>query len=453
MEKQNRFLAMLMFLLFAFFLGSFLVDQAEERIASFIVLFLGVAFSFIYLVQIVEASKFGFLIRMFFFALALRVLLAFLLHYFSQYGMFAEDDYYYNRVAWRIAQSWKGNYIGNVLADIDPVALGTVKEVAYGYFLGAIFYVFGNVPLAAKMTSCVIGSLTVVYLSLFTWEIFGEKPARTMAYLTACFPSMILWSSLALKDPIATFCIVFAVHKACHLLSRFSSMDLIKMGIALGILGLMRGYMFILVGGCVALSFALRKREHLVRNYAIGIIFLGILFFVYQYSGFGRAYVEQASFEQMDYYRKSLATGGSAIHVDADISSPGKALMYLPIGVTYFLFAPFPWAIRGLRQLVTLPEVLVWYVMFYFFILGMREGLKVHFQKIAPILSVMVLITLTYSLIEGNLGTAYRHRAQIMGFYLMFTAFGIHLYRERKGKERELVRQKRNNRFPVIPRP
>lgn len=452
MERRGQFLAIILFFFVALVLGMFLVDQAEERIAAFIVLFIGVVISFIYLVQILDPKQFGFLIRIFFFALSLRVVLAFALHYFSQYGMFAEDDYYYNRVAWRIALRWKGMYSGSVLDGLDMVVLGSVKEVAYGYFLAAIFYVFGNVPLAAKMTSCVIGSVTVAYLSAFTWDTFGERPARRVAFLAACFPSMILWSSLALKDPIATFCIVFTVQKACRLLKGFSLGDLVKMGIALAILGLMRGYMFVLVGGCVGLSFALHKREHIFRNYFVGIIFLGILFFVYQYSGFGKTYVEQASFEQIDYYRKSLATGGSAIHVDADISSPGKALLYLPIGVTYFLFAPFPWAIKGARQLVTLPEVLLWYFMFYFFILGIREGLKSHFQKIAPILSVMVLVTLTYSLIEGNLGTAYRHRAQIMGFYLMFTAFGMHLYREKKIKEREALRQQRINKFPVVPR-
>jgi hypothetical protein len=47
------------------------------------------------------------------------------------------------------------------------------------------------------------------------------------------------------------------------------------------------------------------------------------------------------------------------------------------------------------------------------------------------------MLTLAYSIFQGNVGTAYRQRAQILVFYFIFVAVGIVLTRE-KWEERRL---------------
>jgi hypothetical protein len=42
------------------------------------------------------------------------------------------------------------------------------------------------------------------------------------------------------------------------------------------------------------------------------------------------------------------------------------------------------------------------------------------------------MLTLAYSVFQGNVGTAYRQRAQILVFYFMFVAVGFVLMKERK---------------------
>jgi hypothetical protein len=49
------------------------------------------------------------------------------------------------------------------------------------------------------------------------------------------------------------------------------------------------------------------------------------------------------------------------------------------------------------------------------------------------ILMLTAGLTFGYALGEGNAGTAYRHRAQLLSFYLMFAAVGMEL-----GKSRQL---------------
>jgi hypothetical protein len=49
------------------------------------------------------------------------------------------------------------------------------------------------------------------------------------------------------------------------------------------------------------------------------------------------------------------------------------------------------------------------------------------------------MLTLAYSIFQGNVGTAYRQRAQLLIFYFMFVAVGYVLLKERR-EERAALR-------------
>ena len=46
------------------------------------------------------------------------------------------------------------------------------------------------------------------------------------------------------------------------------------------------------------------------------------------------------------------------------------------------------------------------------------------------------LLTLTYSIVQGNVGTAYRQRAQLLVFYFIFVGVGFVLLKERRAAQR-----------------
>jgi hypothetical protein len=41
-----------------------------------------------------------------------------------------------------------------------------------------------------------------------------------------------------------------------------------------------------------------------------------------------------------------------------------------------------------------------------------------------------------YSVFQGNVGTAYRQRSQVLVFYLIFVSVGYHLYKEKREDRR-----------------
>jgi hypothetical protein len=102
------------------------------------------------------------------------------------------------------------------------------------------------------------------------------------------------------------------------------------------------------------------------------------------------------------------------------------------LGVVYLLFAPFPWQITSLRQSITLPEMVIWWASFPMLILGLWFAIKYRLRMISPVLIFTVMLTLAYSVVQGNVGTAYRQRAQLLVFYFIFVAVGFVLMKEKR---------------------
>jgi hypothetical protein len=155
---------------------------------------------------------------------------------------------------------------------------------------------------------------------------------------------------------------------------------------------------------------------------------------LYQHYGFGRDVVESDGLETVNYLRGELAEGDSVYGMDTELDSPLRAITYLPRGLAYFLLAPAPWQIFNLRQALTFPEMLLWYCLLPAIWQGVRYGLRNRFGPTATLLSFAVVLTVAYAVVETNLGTAYRHRAQVLVVYLIFAALGL-VHRRREAED------------------
>jgi len=145
----------------------------------------------------------------------------------------------------------------------------------------------------------------------------------------------------------------------------------------------------------------------------------------------------QTGLESIDEARGHLAIGASAYHGDADVSTASGALRFLPVGVGYFLLAPAPWQLLNARHVLTLPEMLLWYALLPSVVLGIATSLRERFAVALPVASFSLLVTVSYALVEGNLGTAYRHRAQVLVLFLVFAGVGLEARRARRASAAE----------------
>ena len=93
-------------------------------------------------------------------------------------------------------------------------------------------------------------------------------------------------------------------------------------------------------------------------------------------------------------------------------------------------------------------RVLVWWAMIPFMISGIVYAIRHKLRSSFPILFFSAVLTLAYSIFQGNVGTAYRQRTQIQVFLFIFIAVGWELWKEKRQDKRQerLLKQRQFDR-------
>jgi Ca2+/Na+ antiporter len=81
--------------------------------------------------------------------------------------------------------------------------------------------------------------------------------------------------------------------------------------------------------------------------------------------------------------------------------------------------------------------MLVWWMSFPLLVLGIWFTIKHRLRQSLPILIFTSMLTLAYSVFQGNIGTAYRQRSQLLVFYFIFVSVGYVLLKERRADRRQ----------------
>lgn len=414
-----------------FFLGfaTLLTASPEDQVAALAVIFVG-AFATAGVLRIfAEPADLRFLARVAIAAVLLRVGLSLLIHTQMPLGFFAPDQATYQSVGMRTLLYHQGQAP-------QPWQIQDSWEVGYFYWNAFLFWIFGFAPLAPKLANCFLGAWTGLVAYRIGGELVGKEGARGTAVLASFFPSLVLWSSLNLRDPVVVLFLTLILLAALRLRVRVTGSRLAALVGWLALLSVFRDYMAVMIVFALVGSFVISPARRLVVNLVLAAGLFGLAVLAYQQLGLGSDWIESATFDAIGAQRELLATGGSAFRPGTEISTPLQGLTYLPIGLAFFLLAPFPWQIGSTLSALTLPEMLVWYVLLGFVVYGAWHLVRLRFNRVEPILIFSVLTASIYALVEGNAGTAYRHRAQLVVFFLIFAAVGIEIFRRRRETRR-----------------
>lgn len=352
-------------------------------------------------------------------AFVLRGVVAIAVHFGLGEFALAPDQETYDYVGNAVAQYWRGDtyfLTGFVQNPRDPLA--------YFYIVAALYYLFGSWSLLPKLVNCFVGALTVPLAHGIALGVSGDpKVALRTARYTAYFPSLVLWSSLNLRD-VWTACLILLVCRlAIGLQDSPGVIKLAMLGGAIYLLTQFRGYIFFPIMIPIVLSFFVRGRRNLARNLLIGgLVGIAVL---YVDSTSSERRFRMPDLETLQELRYFTSLGGQQYEARADISTPIKAALFLPKGVAFFLLAPFPWEVRNLVQASTVPEMLFFYGLLPAVLIGLRHLIRTRLSDALMMLLMLSALTFGYALGQSNVGTAYRHRAQVLPFYLMLAATGI----------------------------
>jgi hypothetical protein len=266
--------------------------------------------------------------------------------------------------------------------------------------------------------------------------------ARLAGIAVAFYPSLVLWSAQGLKDGPIVFFLAIAILSTLKLGEKLSPKYILVLITALTALVALRFYVFYMICVAIAGAFVIGMQQISAISFArqfTAVILLGLAL---TYVGVTRSSAVQferyGNLEQLQRSRKDQARSAeSGFGRDVDVSSTSGAISTIPMGVLYLLFAPFPWQITSLRQSITLPEMVIWWASFPMLVLGLWFAIKYRLRMISPILIFTVMLTLAYSVFQGNVGTAYRQRAQLLVFYFIFVAVGFVLIKEKREEKKQ----------------
>jgi hypothetical protein len=329
-----------------------------------------------------------------------------------------------------LANSWShGTAITSWAATVE----GKVNR-GFIYFVAAVYYVFGRNVILVQFLNGIIGALTPIVVLELGLILYDRRVASTAMLLTAFFPQMIFWSAALYKDPVIMLAIATNILAVLRLRTRVGALWVTLYLATAAALVFLRFYIFYALIVATVAGLLVRHRRGMALGFGAQAAVVVGLIVLFVYTPVGQEVLANSRFldlQLLSASRSDLARAGSGYGADADVSTIGGILTVLPLGVAHLLFAPFPWTMVNLRQALALPDVLMWYALVPALVRGLLAAHR-RLRDLMPVVVFTTALTLAYGAFLGNSGTAYRQRTQVMMFYFLFVADGIHRKRARR---------------------
>lgn len=379
-------------------------------------------------------------IKLFIIALAVRYAFSIAVYEFGMDKILGDADSIGFMYGFSISNGWKWSNTGlfelpaKLLAAFQGNHLGYYYLVAlFAYFTGAI----GRMPVAAM--NCFFGAMTVIFAYRIARTLFSNWTAVRVGWLCCFFPSLIIWSAQTLKEPVVIFLETIALFSCVNLkISGFKLRYIILCGVSVVLLYPFRFYAALIAGVATLSAFLIPRVNQLKSNLATGIVLavlvipLAISLGIFANS---EKQIENFDTARIQAFRTNVSAGyGSGVDTGADMRTPGGFALGTIIGAVHLMLAPFPWQLGGgARVIGTLPELLVWWYLFFIGLIpGLWYAVKHKLLDCIPVFIFILGMGFLYSVMFGNVGLVFRQRAQLMPWLLVFAVYGIELRKIKK---------------------
>ena len=303
-----------------------------------------------------------------------------------------------------------------------------------------LYALFGPVKLLGQLYVALLGAATAAVTTRLALEAVARRWALAAGLVVALLPSQVLWSSLILKDA-GVWLVLSALALVVALAGRADGARLVALGGAaaglLTLLGFLRLHTLVVAGVALVLTAWVGSRHCRVRRVAVAaLLAVSIPWLAFGIGPAGIGIVSTSTSASLGERRAENARQSNTAVVPP---APGAAgtptppgdelatsnLAYLPRGLSVILFEPVPWSSGGPVLLdLARGEALLWYPLLALALVGLTS-VRRHLRVAAFPLVVGCGIAVMYALVEGNVGTAYRHRGEVVWVVALGCALGL----------------------------
>jgi hypothetical protein len=228
----------------------------------------------------------------------------------------------------------------------------------------------------------------------------------------------VLWSIVNLKDALVVLLIAITMLGGLKFARRPSWHWAIITILAFAALENLRLYVFFGLGWLLWIAFFVINRAPWRQRLKIGIPFalalLSVVFITNQTQALGLAKRLEALASSREW-GTNTPTGIELEDVPrSEADGYTIQLRTAPTVLPYVLWGPFPWQARTTREAAVIPETLVWYGLQGLVITALIRLRRERWREMFLPLAYCAGLSFVFSLIEGNVGTIYRHRAMLL---------------------------------------
>lgn len=375
-----------------------------------------------------------FQIKLFLVSFGIRYLFSIITYEFGLIKILGDED----GSGWLIGvgnmDRWTRLHLG--VLDLPSVLSGAFyqQNLGYHYMLGGLFFLTntaGRMPAAAL--NCFFGALTVVFTYRLAKIMFSQWTAVRAGWAACFFPSLIIWSAQTVKEPVVIMLEAVALYACAHLkLEGFSLRYCLLCVAAILLLLPFRFYAAYLAAAAAMIALIIPQLGKGRSTFQAGSLIALLVVPLALSSGIlarSQATIETFDIDRIHQFRTDIAKGsGSGVASTYDLRTPFGLTVGVTVGAAHLFLAPFPWQLQAgsLRMLGTLPELIVWWWLFFFGMLpGAWYAIKNKFHLMQPFLFFVVGMGLLYSMMFGNVGLIVRQRAQLMPWFLIIAMVGL----------------------------
>jgi tetratricopeptide (TPR) repeat protein len=163
---------------------------------------------------------------------------------------------------------------GNILG--DEVFF---RAPLYPYFLGLIYSIFGDGPIAPRIIQSILGSISCVLIYLIALRLFNRRTALIAGIIAAIYSVLIYFDNELLITSLFVFLVLLIFYLAIDTQISSSKKRLYLIGLVLGLAAIARPTILIILPILAVYLFFYRVKPTRLKNKLIGmvILFAGIL--------------------------------------------------------------------------------------------------------------------------------------------------------------------------------
>lgn len=278
----------------------------------------------------------------------------------------------------------------------------------------SIFFGFFPIPFINSIYSIgIINFFLYLFIFLFMYKK-GFLTSKPLVYFYLLYPSLLLYSSVALRDMLI-FCLMFfgtylilVYKKSLFGLIAFIPLTFIKF----------QNFIILILSFFIGLFFSKKTN---IKNTLSTLLFIIILFFLFE----DYFTLEKINYFRLNFYNENITPLSEPF---IPITSYSDLILHSFPSALRFMFRPLPWEEIGIFQILQFIEncsiaILISHIFYY----NIKFKLLPTYE--VKVLNTMLLIAFViYGLVIYNSGTAVRYKFPFISVYIIFSYYFIHKY-------------------------